>query len=157
MNATTTTAGEPIEIVTRPESIEHHGNGTTTGIVYWKIGEVSFPDNAWNDFIVVIMTWWLKSIGQLVKRSTTSETLRFMDGPFTVICSTQEYQVECQMVDNRKSRPVIEVCWKGSTTSLAMTLLMAAEEVVQTCATLQADNSDIDELKREVENVRSVI
>ncbi len=80
-----------------------------------------------------------------------------MDGPFTVICNASENQIECQMVNNRDSKPVIEACWTGTITSLAMSVLAAAEKVVQACATLQADNSDIDELKREVKNVKSVI
>lgn len=46
-----------IEIVVDLESIAWESGGNATGVVYFEIGESSFPGPGWNDFILIVYSW----------------------------------------------------------------------------------------------------
>ncbi|MFS0840581.1 hypothetical protein [Paenibacillus sp. 1P03SA] len=66
-------------------TLEKSRYGSITGEIYFQFENFYFPEHGWNDFIVVILCWWNKSVGTLEVSSvgTTVEFL-FMDGPFYV-------------------------------------------------------------------------
>lgn len=74
-----------INIVINELSIEMSNRNSITGEIYFQMGDSFFPELNWNDFIVVILTWWNESI-QLLEASDirSSQDFNFMDGPFYV-------------------------------------------------------------------------
>lgn len=55
------------------------------GVFFFKKNnEFYFPSSDWNDFILVVFTWWSESLIKLLSRETLCEYLEFMDGDFRV-------------------------------------------------------------------------
>lgn len=72
-----------VSVVIEEYTLELSSHKSITGGVYFQIGDTFFPDCHWNDFIIVILTWWNKSIKLLETSSVgTSQNFDFMDGPF---------------------------------------------------------------------------
>ncbi|MGE6230650.1 hypothetical protein [Paenibacillus chitinolyticus] len=66
-------------------TLEKSQYGSITGEIYFQFGDFCFPELRWNDFIVVILCWWNKSVGTLEVSSVgTTVEFHFMDGPFYV-------------------------------------------------------------------------
>ncbi len=55
-----------------------------TGIVYWQAGETSFPESDWNDFVLIVLIWWVDGLIDLVGGVADTRKMRFMDGPFAI-------------------------------------------------------------------------
>lgn len=54
-----------------------------TGKLHIRFGDVDFPDSDWDDFVVVVLAWWLDAVRKLIEEGV-GVLLMFMDGPFTV-------------------------------------------------------------------------
>ena len=59
-------------------------NNTPFSLVYFKTEDSFFPSNDWNDFVLVITSWWCQSLLKLLRNESMSEEFLFMDGPFSV-------------------------------------------------------------------------
>lgn len=55
-----------------------------TGIVFFEFGTFQFPQRDWNDFVVVILGWWLDATTKLVAAGEGETELYFMDGPYAL-------------------------------------------------------------------------
>lgn len=58
------------------DSLEESGS-EITGIIFLQLGERAFPEERWNDFAAVILSWWLAAI------KNHENEFSFMDGPFS--------------------------------------------------------------------------
>lgn len=56
-----------------------------TGEIFFTVKDeiFHFPEKNWNDFVVILLEWWLDALIKL-KSNYSSVTLNFMDGPFFV-------------------------------------------------------------------------
>jgi len=59
------------------------GGGKLTGIVFFRCGGYSFPDDRWDDFAAIVLTWWLTNLLEFRQRRSEECDLHFMDGPFS--------------------------------------------------------------------------
>jgi len=73
-----------ITIQVEKSSLECTENKLITGIIYFDFGRCQFPENDWNDFIVIILNWWLSALTRIALGVSDSENLQFMDGPLFV-------------------------------------------------------------------------
>jgi hypothetical protein len=80
-------------IVVEPRSVEKSNKGLITGVIYFNFDQYKFPEIGWNDYIVIILGWWLDSIERLSKGLTKTVDLKFMDGPLRVRLSTNEKKI----------------------------------------------------------------
>ncbi|HOM02003.1 MAG TPA: hypothetical protein PLH43_04155 [Acetivibrio sp.] len=56
-----------------------------TGEIYFKVDDRFFPEEGWSDFPVVILTWWIKSLLQIIQGKVgISQEFLFMDGPLLI-------------------------------------------------------------------------
>ena len=65
------------------KSISKQGQ-SVFGEIYFKDDDILFPEENWNDFIVVILNWWLEELTKFTKNEKTTAELLFMDGPLSV-------------------------------------------------------------------------
>lgn len=81
------------------KTIEQSGRGAILGDIWFEISEKAFPSDDWNDFVVDILTWWLKEVTLLKEQKPGKvHKLLFMDGPFLINLereSNDEVRVEC--------------------------------------------------------------
>lgn len=77
--------GDLVRIILNEATLEISKRGAITGEIYFQIMDTYFPGENWNDFVVIILTWWNKSVEILATSSIgTTANLSFMDGPFNI-------------------------------------------------------------------------
>lgn len=91
-------------IVIELESVRVGADGTATGVIYWDVEGAQFPEAGWNDFVVVILGWWLQDVIALLRGETKDVALDFMDGPFSVLLRVDNEHVAVHFVDRSRER-----------------------------------------------------
>ncbi len=66
------------------DSVEERVAGPATGNVWLTVGGQAFPAHQWNDFIVVVLSWWVVAMVRLLRKASEREVVHFMDGPYAV-------------------------------------------------------------------------
>jgi hypothetical protein len=56
--------------------------GLVYGEVFLQIDELSFPHPRWSDFVVVVLTWWCRTLLRLLGGERGPIEVRFMEGPY---------------------------------------------------------------------------
>jgi len=115
----------------------------------WCIDGKAFPDDAWNDFVVVVLGWWAGSINRLVTGESVTEVLDLMDGPFSVICDSSGVSVKCRFIQRTKGDRILAE-WSGKTCELANEILIVGRTVLRICHQNCWMNSDIEILERQI-------
>jgi hypothetical protein len=92
-------------IVIDLESVEVRPDGTATGVIYWDVEGIRFPEVGWNDFVVVVIEWWVQALVRFLQGGMAHVTLDFMDGPFSVNIRKANGEVEMAFVDRRHEIP----------------------------------------------------
>lgn len=57
-------------------------NRTATGQLFIQANNYYFPTNTWNDFVAVVLNWWVTNALSLDEAAIEVEN-RFMDGPYS--------------------------------------------------------------------------
>lgn len=65
-------------------SLVKSDNNVITGILSVSVNDFYFPDKDWNDFIVIVLSWWAKESITLLD-SNRKVVFDFMDGPFNMV------------------------------------------------------------------------
>src|SRR5690348_1203289 len=71
-------------LVVDPSSISLRASGPATGDIVLMVGTVAFPMAGWNDFVLVILEAWTSALLRLVRGTSDSERVHFMEGPYAV-------------------------------------------------------------------------
>jgi hypothetical protein len=118
-------------------------SGTVTGRIYLKCSDdLCFPERDWNDFPVIILTWWLDAMFAFVTALAPAVQLHFMDGPFSVkICKCAD-RLECDLV---KDDNVTGQC-SAAIDELSRSLVGAAESVGHFCEVSGIDTLEVKHL-----------
>ena len=58
--------------------------GPATAGIWLATNDSQFPMAGWNDFVVVILSWWAAAILRLLRNESGVEWVHFMDGPYAV-------------------------------------------------------------------------
>jgi hypothetical protein len=135
-------------IAVDPNSLERSKNGAITGVIYFNFDHYKFPEIGWNDFVVVILGWWLEAIKRFTRRMTETEDLRFMDGQLRVrITNNDEETCMIECIDDGRGSVV-----EYSTIILIEDLLSAAihvgNSILGICEANTWDSDDINILKK---------
>lgn len=81
---------------------------TITGVIYLDFDDFSFPEKNWNDFIIVIMNNWIKSINNIKLGISEYTDLLFFDGSFYLkikMIDKDNCFVEC--IENHKTEKIL--------------------------------------------------
>lgn len=70
-------------IFTQVESLKTRPNGSATGRIWLEFGGHAFPSSRWDDFVVVVLGWWVEAILRVIQKND-SVVVNFMDGPYSV-------------------------------------------------------------------------
>lgn len=65
------------------------------GDIYFEFQGTSFPEKNWNDFILIILHWWLEALKKLPKDAETE--FHFMDGSFEISVKLEASKKECSL------------------------------------------------------------
>lgn len=141
-----------IVISINKDSITIDSRGVITGEIYIKIGEYCFPDPKWNDFIVVILGWWVQTLKkvQLCQIGESNEFL-FMDGPYKVqVLKIESNVLELKFLRRniKNSETIFEA--KCSSDDLITSIINASKDVLHVINNNSWDTKEIKELERSI-------
>jgi hypothetical protein len=74
-----------VDIVVDTASLHRYESGSIIGRVFLRGATGSFPEERWSDFPVVVLSWWIDGLRELVSRQSNSFQGLFMDGPFSFV------------------------------------------------------------------------
>lgn len=83
-------------------------NEIITGIIYLEFDNFIFPEKNWNDFIVVVLNNWIRSLQSIIVKSAESTELLFNDGPFFIrigMINDKECLIEC--IENHRIENIL--------------------------------------------------
>jgi hypothetical protein len=71
-------------LVVDPASIVFRRRGPATGDISLTMADTVFPAMGWNDYALVILDAWLGAVLRTVRRTSNTERVHFMEGPYAV-------------------------------------------------------------------------
>jgi len=86
-----------MKVIVRPETLAVTGCNAI-GDIHCELSRgVRFPATDWNDFVVVVLGWWIAQVLPLRCGFEGEAELRFMDGPFRIRIVNHGYEagIEC--------------------------------------------------------------
>lgn len=97
-----------ISVFVDGSSLELTANNAITGRICFRVDDKYFPEREWNDFVTILLLWWLEAIGPLISGTSRFADFPFMDGPFLAkarLCDGRNLQMS--FIDRRKGDKVI--------------------------------------------------
>lgn len=133
-----------VEVKVELESLNKSNH--ITGIIYFLIDFHKFyPDEIWSDFVVINLSWWIKSLKALI----LSEIGRiyefdFMDGtPIIKAKKISNEEIELTCFENR----LVEFTVKCKMIQFRDSLLVTSKKVIRDVDRKMWDSEEIEELR----------
>ncbi len=125
-----------------PSSIDQSKSGLITGIVYFRSnGNSFFPCELWNDFVVVLASWWLDA----TRRIETGENdvrMQFMDGPYWIDVKLNGKSLSLSCVDDHTPR-TFPLNLAYDVVGFKSEIATFATSVWESCRNLQIESEDV--------------
>ncbi|PIE89513.1 MAG: hypothetical protein CR997_11120 [Acidobacteria bacterium] len=130
-----------------------------TGAIYFSIDGKEFPEKGWNDFLVIILNWWLSAILRIVNNGSTSESFTFMDGPFElhIEVTKDEKSLFLKGIHNMGECSTILISSKVKQIDFFKTIINTSEKVVCFCKSKNWDFKDLTELELAVSSLKKAL
>jgi hypothetical protein len=139
------------------ESLEMNSSGNITGEVYFISQDIEylndpflFPEENWNDFVVIILGWWIKNLIRVIQEKPGSTVdFDFMDGPFLVKSKkVTEDTLELKFLENTSSDCIIINICNCSLNQIAKSILKSAKRILKVSKEKNWDIDDVNELEK---------
>jgi hypothetical protein len=131
-------------------------DGTATGVVYWEVLGKAFPESTWNDFVLVVVGWWLDSAIRLARGESSEEKLQFMDGPFEVAVELRNGMIMARCMDTRH-KAACTMAASVTRDHFLNELSLAANELREYCRHLNQDCNDLNRLEASSRRLRRLL
>ena len=140
-----------MQIIFDPTTLHQSKRGSVTAVVYFDFGSVGrFPGPGWNDFVAVILTWWLAALEELIQGSE-EVCFRFMDGPYWITAIAQGRDVLLRCTEDRIGAGVLyEVT--VAVEHLKYELMSFSSRLLSACAKADIRSAILDDLRRHLPN-----
>lgn len=117
-----------------PKSLTLSPHGKVLGHIWVQVDDVFFPEQEWDDFVVVIMGWWLDGFLKISMGKQSKCICSFMDGPFefTVTPQTQERWL-IEFFEKRRTGKTCELKGVFDARSVVGAMLLASDKVIKLC------------------------
>src|SRR5699024_2465646 len=110
-----------------------------------------FPEKGWNDFVVVILTWWHDALINLIQseQNGTEQAFEFMDGPLSVkAIKMSENVLELQFIKERRETEEIFFTVNTRITEFKKALLKSVDELLAELRRKNWQTDDVKELEK---------
>jgi hypothetical protein len=153
---TTNEVDVPLSIKVLLDTLEQSSGRLITGVISISLRQHVFPDSAWSDFVVTVLSWWLSSAYNLASHRDETVICRFMDGPFGF--SMELMREDCWHIklfrDISGSNLIAESLVDPKL--VLHELLSAADKVLTACKAKNWLSDDIKELESQYTRLRQL-
>src|SRR6187549_4306410 len=119
-------------IIVDASSLEVRADGPATGKLWFVIDGYAFPSHGWNDFVVVVLSWFAAALVLLFRGASTRESVNFMDGPYSIeISGPTAGMLWFQLLESRKAKE--GGLGNASAREFARSLISQARDVLDAC------------------------
>ena len=134
-----------------PDTLRQGKRGSVTGVVYFEFSpEVQFPVAGWNDFVIIVASWWRAALEQISHGQAEAE-LRFMDGPYWITAVPQGTNLRLLCIEDRRDVGLVyEVVVQVE--DLKRELRTFARDLSVACKAAGIESADLDELRCHLPN-----
>ena len=145
-----------INIRLKRETIEvQRSDGSTTGEIWFEIGEDAFPGESWNDFIVKILSWWIESLNNFIIGVANEVEFSFMDGPFIIVGSqNSDGLIYLKAVEERLKGEECVISFISDIVTLKKILLDVVDQLISNEKDLGLTGNDYSQLKNMYQKVK---
>jgi hypothetical protein len=132
-----------------------YSSGNVHSILLIRVDDVEFPDAEWDDFAVVLLSWWCQAVVSLLRHEVVATHLSFMDGP---------YQAELERVFRggwkillvqRRQKPIVSYEARIEIASFVRSILDATDQALALCREREWWNEDADKLTEAADILRN--
>jgi hypothetical protein len=134
-----------------PGTLRQSRSGSISGVVYFEFSpERQFPSLGWNDFVVVLASWWMVALKEITE-GTSEVKLHFMDGPYWITVVSQERGLLLRCTEDRRGAGVLyELGVELS--DLTGEIFTFARKVSDACKTAGISSVDLDSMRTALPN-----
>lgn len=134
-----------------PTTLHQSRSGSITGVIYFEFSlERRFPSLGWNDFVVVLASWWMIALKEITDGAAEVK-LHFMDGPYWITVISQEEGLLLRCTEDRRDAGVVyELRVKLS--DLTGEIFTFARKVSDACKTAGISSVDVDNMRTALPN-----
>ena len=129
-----------------------------SGPIWLEMCGQAFPIDAWYDFPVVILGWWLSNLKPLVTKQSASCECPFMDGPYRFDITArkrEDWAVTFIRDELDGEKRLLEEAVDPQT--LISEVLSAANLVIELCRQKEWISDDLVTLEKEVEEIKGMM
>lgn len=125
-----------------------------TGSINIQVGEIYFPNKGWNDFIVIVLTWWNTNFYTFIVGKNQIADFYFMDGNYKFRLKSNNNILNVQFYDsNDEVISIVEV----SKDNFLNELYKKSNDVVTTCQELGLKTQEVIELQESLLNLGELL
>lgn len=130
------------------ESLALTNRKAITGEIYFENIDGYFPEIHWNDFVVVILNWWIEAINRIKKAAVgESDEFLFMDGPYLVRgCKIDQNIMRMDFVKSQLKGEKVISSMNCDVSSFGGSVLATAKRVVTEINKRKWEVNELDKL-----------
>jgi hypothetical protein len=134
-----------------PGTLHRSRSGSITGVVYFEFSHGrQFPSLGWNDFVVVLASWWMVALKEITEGASEVE-LRFMDGPYWISVISREGGLLLRCTEDRRDAGVVYEL-RVELLDLTGEIFAFARKVSDACKTAGISSVDLDNMRTALPN-----
>jgi len=147
---------QKISLILETKTIEKSSNGKIFGNIYLSNEHIYFPEKDWNDFIVIILSWWVTSLIKLQSNQSIEEVFNFMDGSFAFSIKMKGSKLCYITCYDTATEEIIEIIENYSFKDINKNIFEVACTLEEYCIKNNWINEDIKELKNSISKYKSI-
>ena len=129
------------EVIVDP-AFMRQSHRSVTGRIHVALGDFPFPARDWNDFVVVVLGWWLESVLSIRRNGTRAVQCLFVDGPYSFSIQPDGQQWSVTLIRNETVINTRNV----EPSAVVASLCAATDLVVATCTDAEWSSDDLEKL-----------
>jgi len=143
-----------VDIALDMTAFDQAKSGRITGPIWLRHKDIEFPERGWNDFPVIVLSWWLRNVTHLADGTTA--LCHFMDGPFEFnVSKVGSGLCQVQLVEQRAHTSKLLSEFMADESEFITALRTAAGTVLSECSRRGWTGQDIERLRESAHAGRS--
>lgn len=107
--------------------------------------ELAFPGPHWNDFPIVVVSWWLEAVVGLVDGRKRNADVSFMDGPYMVhVFAKRRESWQAEWVERCASGTNVIRQFDFAPDPFIRSLTACSDDLLQECSAKGWESTDVD-------------